>query len=370
MMTLWHLPEVAGKNPYGQLLMRSLEERGVKVVPVAYRHLFALRALADRPDVVHFQFIDVFVLPAGPSPSWWRALIKGPLFLLQVGLLRLAGCRIVWTVHDLLNHERRFATVEWCFSLLFTRLAHGLVVHCEVARHEVIRLYRLRGREEKVSVLFHPNYVGAYPTHVTREQARLRLGIEPAVIVILCLGQIRRYKGLPEVVQAFGALPRQTRAELWIAGEPVDQALASELAQAAKDAPGVHLRVGYLQPGEVDELLRACDVVALPYLRILTSGAAALAMSYGKPCVAPRLGCLVEVLDDKGAFLYDATAPDGLSRALARAVESSGDLAAMGDYNFARASACSWPKAAGLLIDLYRGMLDAGAASAAGSGGK
>lgn len=366
-MTLWHLPEVAGQNPYGALLMQSLGQRGVRVVPMAHRHLFALPALANRPDVIHFQFIDGYVLPAGRSPSWWRALVKGPLFLIQVAMLRLAGCRIVWTVHNLLNHERRFATLEWFFSLLFTRLAHRLVVHCQVARREVIRLYRLRRREEKIQVLFHPNYMGAYPDHGTREQARQRLAIEPDAVVILCLGQIRHYKGLPEIVQAFRDLPGRAQAELWIAGNPADQAMASELVQAAEGVPGVHLRLEFLDPGDVDALLKACDVVALPYRRILTSGAAALAMSYGKACVAPRLGCLVEVLDDEGAFLYDATTPGGLGQALARAVEASDRLGAMGRHNFARASDCSWPRAADLLINMYQGILDPGAGFAAGS---
>ena len=73
-MTLWHLPEDnLGKNPYGQLLMQSLRERGVRVVAVPYSHLFARRALRDKPDVIHFQFIAPYVLPAGPS----RAVIDG-----------------------------------------------------------------------------------------------------------------------------------------------------------------------------------------------------------------------------------------------------------------------------------------------------
>jgi len=41
------------------------------------------------------------------------------VFLAQVVLLRLAGCRIVWAVHNLVNHDRRLAKVDWFFSLLF-----------------------------------------------------------------------------------------------------------------------------------------------------------------------------------------------------------------------------------------------------------
>ena len=358
MMTLWHVPEDGiGKNPYGQLLSRSLEEQGVRVVPVPYRHLFGLRAFADRPDVIHFQFITPFVLPAGPSRSWARALVKGPIFLAQVALLRLAGCRIVWTVHNLVNHERRLAAVEWFFSLLFTRLADLFIVHGEVARRAVIGAYHLQRQADRIVVVFHPNYVGAVPDQVTRAQARERLGVAADTFMIVSLGMIRPYKGLLELVRAFHAMPERDRAELWIAGEPVDAALAADLQRAASTSPRVHLRLDFLPADEVELLFKACDVVALPYRSIVTSGCALLAMSYARPCVAPRLGCLVEVLDERGAFLYDAADSDGLGGALTRAIASSASLPAMGEYNRKRASAWTWTAAAELLVGLYRSVL-------------
>jgi len=358
-MIAWHLPDdgSSGGNPYWRLLAHSLQSRGVTVVSVPYRHLTGLRAFAGRPDILHFQFVAPYVLPAEPSRSRLKAVIKGVLFLLQVWMLRLVGCRIVWTVHNLVNHERRLARVEWFYTLLFTRLVHLLVVHGDAARREVIATYRLERRAARVAVIFHPNYIGAYPDDVSREEARERLGIDASSVVILCLGQLRRYKGLPEIVRAFRGMRGRERAALWIAGEPVDAALAAHLQQEVDASPGVHLRVGAMPPGEVELLLKASDVVALPYRSILTSGAAILAMSYGRPCVAPRLGSLVDVLDDKGAFLYDAAEPDGLREALALAVASSSSLPAMGRHNFAKASAWTWEEAARMLVDLYDGLL-------------
>lgn len=370
-MILWHLPEDGyGKNPYGQLLMRSLEETGVRTIPIPYSHWFATRAFAERPNVVHFQFISPYILPAPPSRSWWRALLKGPVFLAQVFLLRLAGCRIVWTVHNLVNHERRLARWEWFFSLLFTRLAHSLVVHGEAARNEAIATYHLQRLQHRVIVLFHPNYDGAYPNRLTREQARQTLGIGQHATVVLCIGQIRPYKGLPELVRAFSSLPERKGAELWIAGEALDRELAATLQRETEACPGIHLRLGHQSPGEVEMLLKASDLVALPYLSILTSGAALLAMTFGKPCVAPRLACLTDVLDERGAFLYQPAEAGGLRDALARAMDSSTRWSAMGDHNRARAAAWSWPVAAGLLVALYRGKTVSANMTAAGVRGE
>ncbi len=335
--------------------MSSLRARGIPVVPVPYGHVFALRALRERPDVLHFQFIVPYVLPAAPSGSWWRAGIKAGLFFVQVGVLRIAGCRFVWTAHNLLNHERRLAGFEWFCNLLFARLAQAIVVHGEAAKREFIGLYRARRIADRIVVMAHPNYIGAYPGDVTREEARQHLGIEGEAVVILCLGQIRRYKGLADIVRAFRALPADGRAELWIAGEPVDADLASELNRDAAMAAGIHLRFRYLPADEVGVLLAACDVVALPYVHILTSGAAVLAMSYGKACVAPRLDGLVEVLDERGAFFYDPADATGLEDALARAIASAGDLPEMGGRNLTKAAARTWSKAAAQLADVYGG---------------
>lgn len=354
-MTLWHLPEDGlGRNPYGQLLMRSLAAQGVRVAPIPYGHVFLWRALRERPDILHFQFITPWVLPAGPSRSRWRAAVKSALFFLQVGVLRLAGCRLVWTAHNLVNHERRLAGVEAFANHLFTRLADLVIVHGEAARRAFISRYRARRRAGRIVVIPHPNYVEAYPRDIPREAARQALGITGDPLVILCLGQIRRYKGLVDVVRAFRALAGQGGAVLWIAGEPVDAGVAADLEREAAGATDIRLRFEFLPAEDVAVLLAASDVVALPYVHILTSGAAVLAMSFDRACVAPRLEALTEVLDEQGAFFYDPADPDGLREALARAIAARGDLPAMGRHNGARASAWSWTGAASRLTALYR----------------
>jgi beta-1,4-mannosyltransferase len=374
MTTVWYLPEHATvKNPYGQLLQQSLVARGIRVLPQLYKHLFALDALSGRPDVVHFQFVQPYILPAENEQSWSRATIKGVVFLVQVLVLRMIGARIVWTVHDLADHEQRLLRIEWFFTLLFTRVAHRIVVHGHVARSAVIHRYRLARQSHKLAVIFHPNYIGAYPDVLTKAQAREVLGIAHDALVILCIGQIRPYKGLPDLVDAFRALRAARAPELWIAGEPVDAALTEELQRAASDNAAIHLRAVFHSPTEIGMLLNACDIVALPYRAILTSGAALLAMSFGKPCIAPRLGCLVEALDNEGAFLYEPSDPDALHHALERSLASVHHWPAMGAHNFERASAWSWSRAAELLDDVYhdspRRSVDGDSRKAAGAHG-
>jgi len=51
------------------------------------------------------------------------------------------------------------------------------------------------------------------------------------------------------------------------------------------------------------------DAVVLPFRDILTSGSAILALSHGRPVIAPALGCLPGTLPSDATFLYDADAP-------------------------------------------------------------
>ncbi len=351
-MKIWHLPDDGSrKNLYGSLLRAALRARGHTVQPRPHRHLFALEALRARPDVVHFEAIAPFLLPALAPDAAWRALLKGPLFLAQAALLRLLGCRLVWTIHNDGSHDGRLRFLEAAFSRAFTRLCSHLVVHGEAARA------RLSGRlglpAGRLRVLFHPSYLGAYPDTVSRHGARARLGLPATAPMLLAFGMLRPYKGLLALCEAFAALPPSARgdARLWIVGEAADAPTTAALRTAAERIPALRLVDRFVPEEEVQLYFRACDAVVLPYRRILTSGAALLAMTFARPCVAPRLGCLPEVLEEDANFLYDP-GPGALAAALETALRAEA-RAAMGQRNRARAERLSWEALAARLEELY-----------------
>jgi glycosyltransferase involved in cell wall biosynthesis len=99
--------------------------------------------------------------------------------------------------------------------------------------------------------------------------------------------------------------------------------------------------------------MNACDVVVLPYRDIFTSGSVFLAMSFGRACIAPHKGCIGEVLDDSGAFLYDSD--EGLLQVLHYAIEKKADLPRMGKHNLQLAEQLlSWSNLAKMTLDVYQ----------------
>ena len=73
----------------------------------------------------------------------------------------------------------------------------------------------------------------------------------------------------------------------------------------------------------IQNFFNACDVFVLPYKDITTSGAALLAMSFGRPIIAPNISSFKELLSAENGVLYDTEKHDGLFSALNKAFRSS-----------------------------------------------
>ena len=170
--------------------------------------------------------------------------------------------------------------------------------------------------------------------------------------MMLFLGTVRPYKGVLDLLDAFAALDDK-HLSLVIAGNPNDEAGSEQVRSKATRDVRVRYEPGYVPDDRVQVYMNACDVVVFPYRDILTSGAVILAMSFGKACVAPLIGCVGETLDESGAILYDPRSPTGLRDALRAAVERASELQQMGRHNRERVEAWGWDRIARLTRDAY-----------------
>ncbi len=349
-------------NPYQELLAKHLEASGVHVRHLSRRLWFLATVLRARAQVLHLHSPDQLVVYAESTP---RVLVRLVVLVVQLALLWLARVRIFWTVHDVGNHENRHPRLERACLSIVARLAHGLFVHCDCARREVLQSLPAAARTP-FHVVRHGHYADHYPGPADREGGRRMLGIAPRRRVFLFIGNLRRYKGVPELIEAFAALGAEA-GDLAIAGTPWDASLAAEIERLAAAHPAVHFLPGYVADDQIARLMCAADVVVLPFRRVLTSGSVILAMSFARACIAPRVGCIGEVLDDQGAFLYHPASPGGLAAALRRAAACSGEqLATMGRYNAERVRQWRWETAAEVTAAAYRDSRAAPARAPAG----
>jgi len=340
------VPYWGAGNPYQDALTRHLS-----ALQVALQKQYSLKDLfrygiflIARPDIVHLHWLPEF--------GWreWRFL-RALAFVSRLALLRLRGIPLVWTVHNLRPHESRHPRLDWLLARTVAALSNGLIVHGQNARQQAIDTWRLRDPGRFV-VIPHPSYIGDYPNRIDRPTARARLGVKDSQVVFLFLGAVRPYKGVLELIQAFQQLASD-RAVLVIAGQPLNDEFRRKIETAGAGLDNVRFRPGFVADDQIQVYMNAADVVVLPYRHLLSSGAALLAMSFGKPCVGPAMGCLTDVLDASGAFLYDPACETGLLESMRRVVERADTLAAMGEYNRQKASQWTWASAAAATRTLY-----------------
>jgi glycosyltransferase involved in cell wall biosynthesis len=303
--------------------------------------------LRHRPDVFHLHWTQPYLYwPGRSSPS--RILSWRLTFQLRV--LRRLGVRLVWTVHNIAAHEGEDSGAELRVSRQIAYMCDALIVHCEAARNLAIQAYMLQpARTDRVVVVPHGNYFDAYPATISRAEARASFGFGESERVFLLLGALRGYKGASELIAEFRKLP-DPNARLLIAGKPFTPELLAELKAQTQGDPRIVGRLEFIPDVDIPRLLLASDCAVLPFRDVLTSGSLILAMSFGLPAIAPRLGCLPETVAEDGAFLYDAGDPDGLPGALKSALTS--DLAAMGAANRARIEGFTWELVAERTIQL------------------
>ena len=355
-MKVLFLPDYSAANAYQRALSDALAAVDVTVAadPTRARRILpvteALRR-HGRPDVIHVHWTEPYIAGGGSRVS----RVKAWRTLLELRLARRAGAALVWTAHDLFRHDRREDPGELDFMRSLFTLCDRVIVHCSAAADVLLETLGVgeTGRG-KLAIIPHGHYIGAYPDAVTRAEARERLSLPSSARVISFVGWVRSYKGVWELLEAFHGIVAPD-ARLVIAGEAVDGAYAARLTAAARADERVLLSIGFVPDDELQLYLRAADVVAAPFLEIFTSGSVLLGMSFGRAVIAPRRGCVTDVLDERGGILYDADDPQGLEGALRVALES--DTEAMGQHNAASLTRFDWDRVAEATRKVYEAAL-------------
>lgn len=285
-----------GDNPYLRSLVESLEQRSICVDDFSFT-----RALKQRYDVLHIHWPDLHL----HARSSLRALVKHARLALLLTFLRWRNTRIVWTVHNLTPHERHLPLGELLFPLWFPRLCTHVIALTKNGLAAALAMYPAL-RNKAAAVIPHGHYRDAYASALPRSKCRDQLGLKHQ-FTFLFFGNIRPYKNVPLLLEAFRQLPQQD-VQLVIAGQPGHMMETDELQQLAAADPRIRLSLKFVPDDKVPLYVGACDVVVLPFRSVLNSGSVFLALSFNRAVLAPNLGALPEIQSHVGSqwvTLYD-----------------------------------------------------------------
>jgi glycosyltransferase involved in cell wall biosynthesis len=326
------------QNPYQPLLKASLKACGVEIEP-----LRVIKSRLPEHSILHLHWLPSSRLSAS-------GIFRMVQFIHHLRRQSRAGLRIVWTAHNLIPHESRFPVGDLWLAKRVASIADVIIAHSECARKQLIEALGINPK--KVHVILHGNYIGHYKNNVGRQTSLNYLNLPSNTKNFLFFGHIRPYKGLNRLLSSFSNA-NLTDCLLVIAGQPANPTLDAKLRATIRKHPNIRYFPGFIPDEQLQYFFNAADVVVFPYENILTSGAVVLAMSFGKACIAPRLGAIPDYLDSSGAFLYDDI-DSGLATSLQLAANSS-TLNEMGAKNAKRALEWNWKSIGEATYSLYTG---------------
>jgi glycosyltransferase involved in cell wall biosynthesis len=258
--------------------------------------LTARRIVAARPDILLLQ--------------WWTPFWI-PLLLIVSWAARRAGIPILFISHQFIEPDS--SLVEWFLARMTLRLADGLIVMTEEEFGMARRV--LPGKPIRAGHL--PLFEGFPRQHLSRAEARRRIGIDPDVRLLLFFGFVRRYKGLRYLLDALAKLP--DRVYLVVAGEfwEDEQVYREQIRRLGlEDRVVVHNR--YIPNEAIEQYFAAADALVLPYITGSQSAVGMTGLHYGVPVIATNVGGLAETVGHSETGLI---VPPADSAALAGAID-------------------------------------------------
>lgn len=161
---------------------------------------------------------------------------------------------------------------------------------------------------------------------------------------ILAFGKWGTYKTVDVLVEAYQELLRRgyTDLELTLAGtdSPNSAGYMASVADRFADLPDL-VFTGYVAEDEVAPLFSSATVVAFPYTSTTgSSGVLHQAGEYGRAAVLPRIGDLIDIIEEEGflGVYFEPGDAASLADALALVLDDPDRRTAIGRRNFAAAS--------------------------------
>ena len=319
-MIVGSFPYSPGFNPYQRLFTEALETAGCDVVRVPPQKWFPLSKACRQPvDVLHLDWHHDWY----QGKNFVTRSMKNVMY--RHGLRSCRQLPVVWTAHNLTSHDSLNPRLDHDCTQRLIKACRGVVVMSKAAE-TLLRSEFGVPDTTRVQRIYHGHYIDFYANAITRPAAREQLIIEADEFVYLALGALRPYKGHLDLIRAFASIAAPSD-RLVIAGSALHKDYVSELKDCIADVKRTHadLKIDLYDRTIVDDemqvFFKAADVCVLPFQRILNSGSLLLAMSFGKPVVAPNLGSIPEVAQPESFVGYDPANSRGLANSLCAARE-------------------------------------------------
>lgn len=242
-------------------------------------------ALLNRNTILHYHWLEFQDM---------KSLLGMPYKLLCIALYKLLGGHIVWTIHNLTPHDKRFLSLHKSIHTWMAKKASVLHVHSESVVERVSDF--LDVYESKCIVLAHPEFPSitlSKKDAIERFSKNYSIGSERfKTPTFLVFGGLSAYKGIEEITTV---LCDDTSAFTLLIAGPFKKGqgvLKDKLTKMAESDERIILIPTFIPEEDYPLLFNASDICVFNYDDILTSGGIEMALAYKKQIIAPHKGSL------------------------------------------------------------------------------
>ncbi|NER08634.1 MAG: glycosyltransferase, partial [Okeania sp. SIO3C4] len=226
-------------NPYQILLSQSLVAQGINLENWPYyegKFPIFKAAVARKKyfDVVHIHWIYCYFV----GENRYLYFLSCIRFILDVLITRLAGLKIVWTVHDYISHDIKFPGLQLWTRRQLVKLVDRIICLNKMTLETIATEYKFN--PTKATFIPHGHYRDVYQKPVDSAEARKELNLPESGKVYLNLGLLRPYKGIENLLQVWQDNQDIFAGDtLLIVGKPWDEDYAKKLQELAAGMEGV-----------------------------------------------------------------------------------------------------------------------------------
>lgn len=307
---IFFFPDYRRSNPYQKLMYDAL--------PDGFRAQFGqlkkahdlLRSKPNRRVIFHLHWTAPIFQHCEDEACFQQTATE---YLKQLHDFKEDGGFTVWTIHNILPHNRRFPDTEIAFRTFLAQAVDRIHVHEPSALEQITKHFPIP--KAKVTIGAHGHFLDAYPKRNILGPRRRHFDFKKTDIVAGVIGQLRPNKGIEDLINA---APKVPNVRTFIAGRvmpPNDPQNFTDRCQSH----GIICKPGFIRRRHLTGFIGLADILVLPYREVLTSGSLVLALSQAKPIIVPNLPSFQSLNDCPFAFFYTPNQPDTLAECLRKA---------------------------------------------------
>jgi len=281
-------------NPYNYILYKNVEEENC----IIYDFIFSLKNIIKYSLKINYKIFHIhwptYIL-FGSNER--KANIRMTILFLFIKYIKTRGVKIVWTVHNLEAHEGNFPLLQKKLASFMYSQTDGFI-SLNKPGMDIINKMSSNKINQRYIHLAHPHYREYYTNTISKEQARIKLEIPKDKFIFLFLGQIRPYKNVTGLVEAYKKID-STNTLLMIAGK-----IHKDMKGALDDienSENILLYDSFIKDEDLQTYFNCADVIVTPYDKVFNSGSIFLNLSFNRPTLASDSGALDELSNVVGA---------------------------------------------------------------------